>query len=227
MAGTLNPNIRLALWTNFTGWCHQAVILGYNEIIKNPLPYKEWEEEDISAALFCALEGLSLVEEKRIVIVPEYTRYTEEIATGKRKAKTADRIDFMFSNWSQEKQMKYFGEAKNVSLKNWTKAIGTTVNASSYRARYIKTGIDRLVFGKYSVIDGFLIGYLVNGVTKDNILAINSLITRRGLPPVIGLIDNQKAICGHFDCYTSTNLKGADKMILQHIFLEFDTVQPT
>lgn len=223
MAGQLNPGIKIKFWSKFTGWCHQAVVLGYHEIRKKSIDYKEWEEEDISAALFIEMERLTLVKSKKISITPEFRNYNNAIATGKIKAKNADRIDFRFTKWKSKDEKKYYGEAKNISLSAWKKAVGTEVNASRYRARYIETGIDRVAFGKYSVFNCFLIGYVVNGSAIDNIARLNSLIMKRGLPPQIGLIENPKSICSYPECYVSKNIKDGKEVILQHIFLEFDS----
>lgn len=62
----------------------------------------------------------------------------------------------------------------------------------------------------------------MNGSAKDNVDSLNSLITKRGLPPKIGLIENPKPICSYPACYTSKNIEKKQEVILQHIFLEFD-----
>jgi len=222
MAGKLHPEIQAKFWLKFTNWCHQAVILGYQKIKDSGIVYKELEEEDISAALYFELEKLPLLKKKHITVIPECRLYDEDVALGRKKAKRADRIDFRFSKWRSEDERKYYGEAKNISSNNWKKAKGTSVDASTYRARYIETGIDRVSYGKYSFLKCFLIGYVVNGTANDNIAKINSLISKRNLPPKIGIIQPDKPICSYAKCYCSKNTSNDIEVSLQHIFLEFD-----
>ena len=222
MDGSINSKIRDNFWLKFTGWCHQAVIEAYRKMIKNSIDYKQWEEEDISAALYKEMEELLFIKSKQISIVPEFRLYNDKVKTGEKKAKNTDRIDFRFTKWKLKDEKKYFGEAKNLSHKTWSKLAGATVDASYYRGRYIETGIEKIVFGEYSAVIGFLIGYVVNGSAKNNVLRLNSLIQTRNLPPKIGLIENKMAICGYSECYISKNLKANFIINLQHIFLEFD-----
>lgn len=221
MAGKLNPEIKAKFWSKFTNWCHQAVILGYQKIKDNGIDYKEWEEEDISAALYAEIECLPLIKAKKITVIPEFRLYTKEITLGKKSAKKADRIDFRFNKWRGKNDIKYYGEAKNISSKNWKKEKGTTVDASAYRARYIETGIDRVSFGKYAFLNSFLIGYIVNGTANENIFKLNSLIKKRNLPPKIGIIEQDKPICSYPACYCSINSKDDRDVVLQHILLKF------
>lgn len=224
MAGKLNPKIQAKFWLKFTNWCHQAVVLGYQSIRKNTINYKEWEEEDISAALYVAMKKLPVIKSNKISIVPEFKLYTEEIAKGIKPANKADRIDFQFIRWKSKNETRYCGEAKNLSNNDWSKIKGSKVNASAYRARYIDTGIDRIVYGKYSFLTSFLIGYIVDGTAVENITKLNLLIKKRNLPPKIGYIENPIPICSYPECYSSVNIQNKTKVNLQHIFLEFDQV---
>jgi len=222
MAGKLKPEIQAKFWLKFTNWCHQAVVLGYQQIKDNGIEYKEWEEEDISAALYTEIEQLPIIKSKQITVIPEFRLYNKDIALGKKSAKKADRIDFRFNKWRGKNDTKYYGEAKNLSSKNWKKVKDTKVDASAYRARYIETGIDRVSFGKYSFLNNFLIGYVVNGTANENIVKLNSLINKRNLPPKIGIIEKDEPICSYSKCYCSTNINNNEKVILQHVLLEFD-----
>lgn len=214
--------IRAIIWSKFTGYCHQSVIEGYRKMLSEPTDYKEWEEEDISLKLCEIMEDLPVIKSKKITVVPEFKLYGKNAISDDVKAKNTDRIDFRFSAWKFREQFRYFGEAKNLSLKNWTKQIGTNVSASYYRGRYIDTGIEKIISGAYSKIDAFLIGYVVNGNAQNNVVSLNKLIKERKLPPRIGLIGKQVPISGYSECYLSQNDKGGEVFELQHIFLEFD-----
>jgi len=224
MAGQLNPEIRVKFWSKFTGWCHQAVVLGYIEMRKKPIDCREWEEEDISKALYLEMKKLDIIKSRKISIIPEFRMYGKEYSLKEGNAKEADRIDFRFSNWKSKKELEYFGEAKNLSLKDWTKSCTSAkINASKYRGRYIDTGIKKLITGGYALLDGFLIGFVVNGSAKKNVSALNKLISTRSLPPDYNLIENKKTIRSYSECYSSKNIKGSNEVILEHIFLEFDS----
>jgi len=222
MVGNLTSKIKAKFWSKFTNWCHQAVILGYQNMRNNAIDYQGWEEEDISAALYIEMKKLPAIKLNKISIFPEFRLYNEATAKGINPAKKADRIDFQFTRWKSKKETIYFGEAKNLSSRNWSKTKGSKVDASAYRARYIDTGIDRVVYGKYSFLTSFLIGYVVNGTATENIIKLNLLIKKRNLPPKIGYIKNPIPICSYTECYSSVNFQNNTEVILQHIFLEFD-----
>jgi hypothetical protein len=223
MSGKINAKILLKFYEKTRHWCHKAVVEGYQKLQVNGIDYREFEEEDISKALYEEMVELPLVKEKQITIVPEFRLYGKKYSNKDANAKRSDRIDFRFSKWKQQKQLEYFGEAKNLSLNNWTKSSNSTpVNASYYRGRYIDTGIKHLLSGSYSLLTGFLIGYVVNGSANNNLEALNRLITKRKLQPAIGMIEQQKTIGGHFDCYSSENQMVGKSVGLDHIFLPFD-----
>lgn len=218
-----NPKIIAKIRQQFQISCHKAVILGYKAMLSNLTEFKQWKENKISRRLLYEMKQLSFLTSKNIIVSQEADLDDEEILFGDREAEEADRIDFIFShNWMRKVRFEYHGEAKNISLKNWQKLSGAKVDGSQSRGRYIDTGIERLIFGKYADLDGFLIGYIMNGSAKENVAALNKLIKRRNISPKIGLIENQYTIGKHSECYISKNIKEEKEMFLQHIFLEFD-----
>jgi len=222
MSGKLSQNIKQAFWQNFTSICHSAVIEGYFLMLQEEIDYRQSEEEDITAILREKMKTLATLKEKQISVNDEHRIYTSDILEGKKKAKKADRIDFKFTKWSSKNEVNYFAEAKNLSENNWTKDSGANVPASYYTKRYISTGINRLLYGKYSSLKGFLIGYIVNGTAKGNVSNINTEIQKQNLQPNIGLIETPFEIIGYPYCYISTNLVDTKTKNLLHIFLEFD-----
>jgi len=225
--------IRAKLWSKFANCCHQAVVEAYRAMLRNPNKYKERKEEKLTARLRYEMQRLELLLAEDITVDKEHYLEDEEILFGEKEAEDVARIDLVFStffesnraSWSQKERLIYYGEAKNLSLKDWTKQRGTNIYASQYRGRYIDTGIEKIISGAYSKVDAFLIGYMVNGNAQDNVVALNKLIQRRKLPPQIGLIDKQVPISGYSECYISKNDKGGEVLELQHIFLEFDRVE--
>jgi len=203
-----------------------------NKHEKSNNKFKERKEGKLTARLRYEMKQLDLLLDEEITVDKEHDLEDEEILFGEKEAEEAARIDIVFStffesnkdSWSKKTNPKYYAEAKNLSLKNWTKQIGTNVSASYYRGRYIDTGIEKIISGAYSEKDAFLIGYVVNGNTQDNVAALNKLIQKRKIPPQIGLIDKQITISGHPECYISKNDKAGKVVKLLHIFLEFDRI---
>jgi len=192
-------------------------------MLKNSSDFKQWKEEKISARLLHEMKNLDLLKSNQIIVDREHHLEDKDVLFGDKEASEEDRIDFIFlSSWFQKKYLEYFGEAKNISLNNWKKAIGSKVNASSYRKRYIETGINNLVFGKYSKLEGFLIAYVVNGTAKENRASLNEFIKEKNLLPKTGLLENALPICSYPSCYFSKNITVGKVVVLQHIFLEYD-----
>lgn len=223
MSKNLNPKIRQIFRSRFKSFCHQGVIKGYQSMLAKPSEYKEWKEEKISSRLLYEMKRLPFLKSKNIIVAREYHLEDEAILFGEKEASEADRIDFSFSNtWKQKEYSEYFGEAKNLSHKSWTKKKGVKVKAWDQRDYFIQTGIQGLLSGKYSKLEGFLIGYIVNGTAKDCVIGVNKLISTKKLPPLVGLIKTKKGICEYPNCYSSENSKDGKSSLLQHIFLEFD-----
>lgn len=223
MSGKSNFKIRAKLHQKLRNWCHRAVVEAYQKMKDKALLDKEQEEEDISKALFEEIEELPFVKAKQITVIPEFRLYGKKYSATDTKAKAADRIDFRFVKWSFRREINYYAEAKNLSFKTWHKAsTGAKVDGSYYRGRYIDTGIEKLLTGAYALLDGFLIGYVVNGSVQNNVIALNTLIQKRHLPPKIGLLEIHSPISGYGACYLSKNQKGSEGVVLAHILLAFD-----
>ncbi len=219
----LLEGIKQIFWQRFASVCHQAVIEGYRVMLHTPADYHTWKEENINARLKREMERLSLVKEANISVVREYYLDDEQILSGEKDAQKADRIDFIFlSMWSQKEDVQYFGEAKNLSERTWYKNPETRKGRvdTGYK-RYIETGIQRVVSGKYSHLNAFLIGYIMNGHTPEIVTKLNQMIQAQGLSSEFGPIENRKTFCGHPDCFTSDNIQRGISRQLTHIFLDF------
>jgi len=221
----LSLRIKQIFWQRFVNVCHQVVIEGYKVMVDNPADYYTWKEENINARLKSEMERLPSLREANISVVREYYLDDDQILAGEKDAQKADRIDFRFlSGWNQMEDPEYFGEAKNLSARTWYKKPETQtgkVNAHKYYNRYITTGIRRIVSGKYSHFNAFLIGYIMNGNSLEIVEKLNQMIQDQELLPEIGRIENRKSICGHPDCYTSDNIRHSIPRRLTHIFLDF------
>jgi len=128
-------------------------------------------------------------------------------------------IDLWLANWDHIEKNDYFIEAKNLSENDWQKKSGSTVEASKQRGRYIDTGIDNFVSGRYPF--GCLVGYIVQGKARNILNKLNKLLRERKRKAEI-LITSQ--FIDNFEtCYISTHLIGNNSIHLKHFFLDFVT----
>src|SRR5690606_41535023 len=75
------------------------------------------------------------------------------------------RIDFRLTSFISTYEYEYFFEAKNLKQ-----------NDSALKRRYIDTGINNFVSGKYE--KGSLVAYLLEGKTDETVKGINSLLEK-------------------------------------------------
>jgi hypothetical protein len=77
------------------------------------------------------------------------------------------RIDMCFTVFHKYEEYKYFAEAKILKEKD-----------SKLKRRYITTGIDNFVSGKYK--NGCLVAYLLGGDLKNTKESVNDLLVKMG-----------------------------------------------
>ncbi|MEM8529176.1 MAG: hypothetical protein AAGG68_31380, partial [Bacteroidota bacterium] len=218
-----NEIYRQRYWAKFKDWCHEAVVRGYRLMLENPSDFKQWKEEKISARLLREMRKDEFLVTKNISVAREHELEDTEIIYGEREASEADRIDFSFeSTWQQKEYITYFGEAKNLSANSWHKEGGSAVKAWNQREYYLKTGIQGLLIGKYQRLEGFLIGYIVNGSAKQNSENLNKHIEKRRANDGINLLEIQEPTYNYDYFYFSKNIVDQKQIDILHIFLEFD-----
>lgn len=216
MQDNLDQNIETGFLSAFHGWCYQAVIEGYREMARDVAAgFSEWEEEDISARLAKESQDLKWVKKKKIKIIPEVRLYDDDVYTGKKKAKSTRRIDFLFTNWFGEEDYEYYAEAKNLYQADRRRR----GDANESKKYYVNGGIERFVSGAYPL--GFLLGYVLRGEIDEVIRGINQIIDKKRLLPRIGHITSQSTLHSHPFCYTSTNTTSNGVLDMRHIFLKF------
>jgi hypothetical protein len=136
----------------------------------------DWEEENISALFFDYIDKSERAINLHINIFSEYRLLNDSILSQEQSAKSASRIDFRFTkDWTNQlKRIEFFIEAKNLIENDCLKANRkTNLSASYLTKRYIETGIDNFVSGKYPP-KGCLVGYVLNGMPLNIVQKINS-----------------------------------------------------
>ena len=163
MAGMLNPIVVAVFQQSFQTRCIQLVINAYQSAILAKAVNNSLEEEDITAVLSKFIDDNPLRLKWNIVNNTEDRLRDDSIKISKGFAKKSARIDLRFTTINSSSEYKYYMEAKNLKETD-----------SSLKRRYIKTGIDNYISKKYN--DGFLVGYLLEGLAVKNVDCINKLL---------------------------------------------------
>lgn len=201
----------------FVRACLWIMIEAYKLMKQEKIYDLTWEEPRFSACLVGYMQKIRHQRDIGLRIDPESHLYREEILRGEINPATAPRIDIKISGgWVQEDV--YYGiEAKILVESDWKKR-----DANYLLGRYIDTGIDNFVNGRYSskVPKGCIAGYVVQGATYKIALMINDMLLRRGRSKEMM---TPHSINGYSDCYQSTHIRTTDKekIELYHILLTF------
>jgi hypothetical protein len=178
MPGKLKPSIVQDFENSFILNCLTLFGEAFLFIKENQSITIDWEEENISANFFDYIDKSEQAIIWNINIADEHRLYYNSILTGKKPAKTASRIDFRLStNWiERRKRFEFFIETKNlIEIDCFKAGRKTKVSAQKLQERYIETGIDNFVSGKYPN-KGCLVGYILQGMPESIVLMINSCL---------------------------------------------------
>lgn len=219
MGGVLQSSIIRDFEESFEYNCLVLFGEAYKYIKDNKKITVDWDEENISANIFDFIYKSGNAIAWNIDISDEQRLYYEDVLIGVKPAKTASRIDFrLTTNWTeQKKRYAFFVEAKNLIEINCKKTgVKTKIDANKLHKRYIKTGINNFVSGKYPQ-PGCLVGYILQGEPIKIVENINNILqtqnrTTEYLKQIISTIP-------FLDLdYKSTHNNG---LLLKHFFLDF------
>lgn len=144
--------------------CFRLIIDAYKTSLTKKVIKLDWNENDISSELHRNIKENPLRKKWRVS-----TNVESHIPKNNHRVKGFSnkfpRIDFRLTSFISTYEYEYFFEAKNLKQ-----------NDSALKRRYINTGIDNFVSGKYK--NGSLIGYLLKGKTDETIKGINSLLEK-------------------------------------------------
>jgi len=172
----LNHTITGAFFYEFERRCLVLLVDSYKNAKSNCHIDIECEEERISALLFNYIDNSLQAAEWHIDISNEFRYYDRKILRGKKAAKSAPRIDFRLATWENSRKLSYFAEAKNlIETDVLKKGRKSKISASFLFKRYITTGVDNYVSGRYP-LNGCLIGYVLQGIPKNIINRINNYL---------------------------------------------------
>jgi hypothetical protein len=148
----------------FENKCFYLITKAYEDAIISKVIQLNWNENDISYELHSIIKNNPLRVQWMVSINVE-AYLPKNVTKMKGFSGKLPRIDFRMSSFNADVEYEYFFEAKN--LKH---------NDSALKRRYINTGIDNFLSGKY--YNGSLIGYVLNGNTDKIVKDINSLLIK-------------------------------------------------
>lgn len=198
-----NFSYRNAFKSSFEKQCIQLIVEAYQVVLAEKKYSPDWLENDFTSLLNNAIENSSYRIHNKISNKREKYLFSEVKADHKGFADSEDRIDLVFSTFRANKEYCHFFEAKRLKESD-----------SSLHKRYIATGIDSFLSGKYP--KGCMIAYLVEGNVHNAINSgINKMLIKHNREKEILYRVN---ISIHEYYYESTHLNWG---ILKHLILDF------
>lgn len=178
MSGNLNSNITQFFKVQFEQNCISLLLNSY-ESIANKNSFKELTENNITAQLIGLMKLNPLRTQLNISINREAYLDSDATYAGTEEADESSRIDMKYTVWNSNIEYDYFIEAKNLCENDWKKnGVATPVNAKKLQQRYISTGMQHFISGKYP--NGCLVGYVTEGNCDNIANCINTLLTADG-----------------------------------------------
>ncbi len=218
MNGRINDAFIQSTKFNFVMLCLEALQRGYDRMVSDRQYDVNWKEDKLTAHLVDKIGQTGFLRSNQISVNHQPPIYSEGVIYGEDDPLESPKVDFKFTKWYRKNEIDFYAEAKNLSHDDWEKTDGSKVSASKYRGRYIDTGIENLVSGRYP--EGCLVGYIVQGNETQVISAINRLIQTRNLLPRIGLIQKDEAVSFAI-CYFSSHTLDNRQFIIRHLFMQF------
>jgi len=215
LSGLLNPNIIQKVKVQFENNCISLLLDSYNQVLKKK-SFKELTENDITVLLVGFMRNNPRRYELNISVDREIYIDSSDTYSGAASANKSPRIDLKYTTWKSNAEYEYYIEAKNICENNWKKtSVTTLINALELQKRYIETGIQNFITGRYP--NGCIVGYVVEGNPDNIVRKINEILTGATRPKE----HLTKTTKGGFSyCYNSTH-PGKIMPILNHYFLLF------
>lgn len=214
-SSNLNINIAQAFKTRFEESCVELFLDSfYNLTDKQNL--REQSENNVTARLVGQIKKNPLRSQLNISIDRESYLDTELTYEGSVDADESARIDLKWTVWNSDVEYEYFIEAKNICENDWKKStVATPVSAKKLQERYISTGIQNFISGRYPC--GCLVAYVMEGDCDRIVEKLNEILisSRRDAETIV------KALHPTYHQFYSSHHKGTKSPRLQHYFLMF------
>lgn len=186
--------------------CFWLIIEAYQTSLTEKVIQLDWNENDISSEIHKYIKANPLRLKWKVFSNVEAHIPNEKLPKEKGFADKFPRIDFRLTTFSKSEEFEYFFEAKNLKQ-----------NDSALKRRYIDTGINNFVSGKYK--NGSLIGYLLEGKTDETINGLNSLLEKDNRNTEVLNIKSDKLLNAIYESNHS------DIGTLRHLIFDFTNIQ--
>ncbi|BBE17955.1 hypothetical protein AQPE_2114 [Aquipluma nitroreducens] len=184
--------------------CFRLIIEAYQSSLTEKVIQLDWNENDISSELHRHIKGNPLRLKWKVSTNVE-ADIPKDIPKMKGFSDKFPRIDFRLTTFAKSNEYEYFFEAKNLKQ-----------NDSALKRRYINTGINNFVSGKYE--NGSLIGYLLEGESEETVEGINSLLIKDKRNAETLIFKSNKL----FNKYYESN--HSDIGVLKHLIFDFTCI---
>lgn len=202
----LNTTVYNKFRNAFEQKCFRLIIEAYQTSLTEKTIQLDWNENDISSEIHKYIKANPLRLKWKVSTNVEAHIPNEKISKVKGFADKFPRIDFRLTSFVSTYEYEYFFEAKNLKQNN-----------SALKRRYIDTGINNFVSGKYE--NGSLIGYLLEGKTDETVKGINSLLEKNKRNTEVLNLKSDKLLK---TIYQSNH---SDIGTLKHLILDFTNIQ--
>jgi hypothetical protein len=200
MLGNFNHKNKFAIASE--NYCLRLLVLAFQVARSSNSIQLDWNENDITYVLNDYIKKNPLTNEWNIVTNREDSLSDESIPRKKGFANRSSRIDLRFVRITSPDEYTYYAEAKNLKE-----------NDSALKRRYIDTGINSFVGGKYK--NGCLLAYILEGDLMKCIEGVNKLL-KKDKREVESLIKHNFP---YFDHYFES--KHPKLGILKHLAFDF------
>ncbi|MCZ2357679.1 MAG: hypothetical protein LC115_13480 [Bacteroidia bacterium] len=202
----LNTTVYNKFRNAFEQKCFRLIIEAYQTSLTEKVIQLDWNENDISSEIHKCIKANPLRLKWKVSTNVEAHIPNEKISKEKGFADKDSRIDFRLTSFISTYEYEYFFEAKNLKQ-----------NDSVLKRRYIDTGINNFVSGKYE--NGSLIGYLLEGKTDETVNGINSLLEKDKRNTEVLNLKSGKLLKAIYESNHS------DIGTLKHLIFDFTNIQ--
>lgn len=217
MNGSLNQHIIREFKDQFENNCIRLLLESHKELVQHGSGFRDSDENSITVQLIGYMKKNPVSSDYKIDITREQYIDSDAVYAGIDDPDASPRIDIRLMNWTSPEKFEYFFEAKNLYENNFTKfGRATVTNAKAYCQRYIDTGIQNFIGGKYP--RGCLVGYVLEGKSDSIAARINELLTeaKRNTEHLVNQPKFEKIQFRYLSTHTGCSLSE-----LTHYFLSF------
>lgn len=198
-------NIGNSFRESFENKCFRLITESYNTAMDTKIIKINWDENDITAELQSHIRENPLRLKWRIHTNVEKHIPTDDVVKEKGYAAKLPRIDLGLASIISGLEYEYHMEAKNLKEKS-----------STLKRRYIDTGINNFLTGKYK--NGCLLGYNLEGHLHKTVYGINRLLKKdERVPEYL----NEKKHPLHDKYYESNH---PDDVLIKHFMFDFTSL---